>query len=222
MEAFLSNSEKRDIVLSKSGIQYSQTIFEDVVWLLESDSITSIVGNEFKRSTNLVDDVNDYYQERYKGKIYRQGIGIIFLSRRSIQNSIAHGIGKNKRAAFSAVPEVLEKGRVFQIDSNHKGRGYESIIIAAPIMIWEKEFICEVAVNKKQGENATFYLHNVEIKEKLLSGTGPVRAYNGTSQMRKNTSKASKLIVSNIVLAVKNSSSNIMSMRSDEIAVSDA
>ena len=66
------------------------------------------------------------------------------------------------------------------------------------------------------------YFYNVEIKEKLLSGTGPVRAYNGTSQMRKNTSKASKLIVSNIVLAVKNSSSNIMSMRSDEIAVSDA
>ena len=188
---------------SCSGIKYPKTIVEDVDWLLESDSVTSILGNDFNKSKNLVDDVNFYYQINYGGKIYRKEIGIILLSRRSIQTSIAHGLGKNKRAAFRAVPEVLEKGRVFQIDLNHKGRGYESIIIAAPIKIWDKVFFCEVSVNRTMGGVASFYLHNVEIKEKLLSGTRPVRTYIGEGQKR-NTSKASKLIVANIVLAVKN------------------
>ena len=188
---------------SCSGILYPKTIVEDVNWLLESDSVASILGNDFKKSKDLVDDINLYYQTKYGGKVYRKEIGIILLSRRSIQTSIAHGLGKNKRAAFRAVPEVLEKGRVFQIDLNHKGRGYESIIIAAPIKIWDKVFFCEVSVNRTMGGVASFYLHNVEIKEKLLSGTRPVRTYIGEGQKR-NTSKASKLIVANIVLAVKN------------------
>ena len=39
----------------------------------------------------------------------------------------------------------------------------------------------------------------VDIKQKLLSGTWPVRAYIGKSQTRKSTSKASKLILADII-----------------------
>ena len=42
----------------------------------------------------------------------------------------------------------------------------------------------------------------VDIKQKLLSGTWPVRSYNGESQTRKSTSKASKLIVADIIYDV--------------------
>ena len=191
----------------KNRIKLSETIEEDVNWLLNSSPVVSIVGNEFKDSKNLVEDVNHYYQEEYDGKAFREGIGEIRLSRKGIQTSIAHGIGRNKRAAFSAVPAVLLLGRIIQTDPDHKGRGYQSTIIAAPIQIWSTVYICEVVVNSDKN-GAGFYLHIVEIKQKLLSGTEPVRTYNGESRTRKSTSKASKLIISNVVCAVKENQSD--------------
>ena len=189
-------------VSCNTQIIYPKTIREDVDWLLNSPPVVSVVGNELKKLRDLVEGVNSYYQEEYGGKAFRSDIGEIKLSRKGIQTSIAHGIGKNKRAAFIAVPEVLINGRIIQIDPNHKGRNYESIIIAAPIKIWHTVYICEVVVNRSKDESG-FYLHNVDIKQKLLSGTEPVRTYNGEDQMRKTTSKASKLIISDVVNAVK-------------------
>lgn len=94
---------------SCSGIKYPKTIVEDVDWLLESDSVTSILGNDFNKSKNLVDDVNSYYQINYGGKIYRKEIGIILLSRRSIQTSIAHGLGKKKELPSEQSPRYWKK-----------------------------------------------------------------------------------------------------------------
>ena len=108
---------------------YPETILQNIEWLLTSEPIVSLVGNEFKHSKNLVDDINEFYQREYRGSSFT---------------------------------------------------------------------ICEVVVNKN-GDKSGFYLHNVDIKQKLLSGTWPVRSYNGESQTRKSTSKASKLIVADII-----------------------
>lgn len=55
-------------------------------------------------------------------KAYREEFGKIDLSRKGIDHSIFHGNNAAKQAAFSAVKDVIEKGRYIYIDDSHKGK----------------------------------------------------------------------------------------------------
>ena len=96
---------------------------------------------------------------------------------------MGHGIGALKAGAFYAVPEVIQKGKVFDRQQNWKGRGYDTAVLAAPISIADKEYICEVIVEQRPNRQG-FYLHEVQIKEKLLDvfKTGVVTGTSGASK----------------------------------------
>lgn len=98
---------------------------------------------------------------------------------------MGHGIGALKAAAFYAVPEVIQKGKVFDRQQNWKGRGYDTAVLAAPISIADKEYICEVIVEQRPNRQG-FYLHEVQIKEKLpdVFKTGVVTGTSGASRSR--------------------------------------
>ena len=53
---------------------------------------------------------------------YRKELGNIDLSRKGINHSIYHRNNAAKQAAFSAVKNVIEKGRYIHIDDSHKGK----------------------------------------------------------------------------------------------------
>ena len=182
----------------------------DYKWLMHSEPVATLTGTEFQKGEiSLVDMVNEYYHSIGQA-VYRKGIGIISLTRKDIQTSIAHGIGKLKASAFKAVPTVIKQGRILGETTDYKQRGYESIVIDAPIIIGDEEYTCEVVVNKKEDTN-DFYLHEVELKEKLRNGN-QVRTYNGqVDQMRNTNSKASRLIVSKLYDSGKFDSSCIVS-----------
>ena len=187
----------------------------DYEWLMSSEPVTNLTGEEL--STGMVEGANSFFETKYGGKVYRDGIGTIMLTRRGINSSIAHGVGRLKAAAFIAVPDVIAKGRVFGITENYKGRGYTSIVIDAPIRIGEKEYVCEVVVNKK-GPSGVFYLHEVEVKEKLSVGN-QVRAYNGQGQMRNANGKASRLIVSKLAAEGNFNSSKVLDENGEPMVV---
>ena len=187
----------------------------DYEWLMSSEPVTNLTGEEL--STGMVEGANSFFETKYGGKVYRDGIGTIMLTRRGINSSIAHGVGRLKAAAFIAVPDVIAKGRVFGITENYKGRGYTSIVIDAPIRIGEKEYVCEVVVNKK-GPSGVFYLHEVEVKEKL-SVDNQVRAYNGQGQMRNANGKASRLIVSKLAAEGNFNSSKVLDENGEPMVV---
>ena len=51
--------------------------------------------------------------------------------------------------------------------TNWKNRGYDTYVLAAPISISGVEYICETVIAKSDNRTG-FYLHEVQIKEKLL------------------------------------------------------
>jgi hypothetical protein len=109
---------------------------------------------------------------------------------------LAHGIGRNKAVAFHAVPEVIKNGRILGETADYKGRGYDAIVIAAPITIGNESYICEVVVNKRKSSN-NFYLHEVEVKEKLQLGN-QVRNYMDKNPNRNTKTGASRLIIAKL------------------------
>lgn len=176
--------------------------------IMEEDPVAILTGNEFAKQENksLVDSVNEFYSS-FGNKVHRDGFGQVLLRKHDIQSSIAHGVGRIKAIAFKAVPEVIQNGEIFAETDNYKSRGYTSVVIAAPIKIGTDEYICEVVVNKEESQN-NFYLHEVELKNKLQLGN-QVRSYGNESQRNTKTG-ASKLIIAKLLAEGKFGSSKVV------------
>ena len=81
---------------------------------------------------NLVQQVGDYFRT-LGNKVFRRGLGEVVLDERGVKDSMAHGIGRRKAAAFAAVPQVIAQGRQIDTQQNWKGRGYDKQPIAPPV-----------------------------------------------------------------------------------------
>ena len=133
---------------------------EGVRAVTEMEPVTTIAGTEFSvGEKDLVTQVEEFFAQR-GGIAFNPQLGDITLDRRGVKDDLSHGIGRKKAAAFAAVPEVLEYGRVIDYRNNWKGRGYDTAVIAAPIIIGTEENLMGVVVKRSNRTNR-FYVHEV-------------------------------------------------------------
>ena len=137
-------------------------------FLLEHPEVSILTGEEFApiEGKTLTDQVEEYFI-RLGGKVISPFFGEVTLDRKGADDSLAHGMGRLKAIAYAAVKDVIEKGILVHYDFNHKGRGYNSAVLAAPILIKEERYICEVAIILNENK-CRFYLHEVTRQKKLL------------------------------------------------------
>lgn len=113
--------------------------------------------------------VAQFYAQKFDCKVERKGLGTIILDKRGVKNSLSHGIGRNKAAAFAAVPDFICNGVLIDQKENWKNRKYDSYTIAAPIEIAGEGFVGVAIVTRGHGTNANrFYLHEVVLQKNLL------------------------------------------------------
>jgi len=180
----------------------------NINWVFTAAPIIRLIGSEFLKSDiDLITQVDEFFKS-IGNMVEREGLGTVSLARQGIRASIAHGIGRLKAVAFTAVPDVIRLGRVIDYQINWKNRGYDTYVIDAPIMIKNIEYIAEVIINQdKDGQR--FYLHEVETKEKAQSAfkTGMNTSALQASQKTKDAFKTgmdtsapqvSKLIITKI------------------------
>ncbi len=138
---------------------------------LESDPVAELTGEEFQKSvgSSLVDRVAEWFGSEHGGVATNPEIGEVALTRQGVQDSISHGIGRQKAAAFAAVPDVIAKGIIIGRKENWKGRGYDTYVIAAPIRLAGELRTEIVVVTRKRGDNR-FYLHEAYLNENLQKG----------------------------------------------------
>lgn len=140
-----------------------------IEFVLNHGPIVSLSGKEFQKDeTSIIDKVSKYFAE-LGGVAINRDLGPVKLDRKGVKDSLSHGIGPKKAAAFAAVKDVIEKGKVFARETRWKERLYNSAVITAPISIGKDEFACEVAV-KITDDRTAFYLHEVNLK-KVISDT---------------------------------------------------
>lgn len=141
-------------------------------YLLSDNYVASLTGKEFAKSEiPLTEKVARFYAENYGGKVERDGVGTVLLDERSVKDSIAHGIGRNKAVAFAAVPDIIKNGAIIDRQDNWKGRGYGSVTFAAPLEIGGKGYVGIVVANEVTLSDGShrFYLHEVALQKNLLS-----------------------------------------------------
>lgn len=123
--------------------------------------VAEITGKEFTKNTekNLVQQVGDYFRA-LGNKVFRRGLGEVVLDERGVKDSMAHGIGRRKAAAFAAVPQVIAQGRQIDTQQNWKGRGYDTLVFAAPVKVGNDTNYIAAVVTKLHDSNR-YYLHEV-------------------------------------------------------------
>lgn len=164
-----------------SGESYSQSAKNDPVKIdscrevLENckngTPVMNLNGSEFVASEKSIHDtVAEFFEKNYGGVVENPVLGAVKLTKRSVKDSVSHGIGRNKSMAFAAVPEVIKQGEIFDFQPNWKGRNYDTYVIAAPISIKGERFVCEVIV-LDSGTNKRFYLHEVNPLKDIVATT---------------------------------------------------
>ena len=121
-------------------------------YLFSDNYVSKLTGNEFpKEEESLIDRVVKFYNDNYGGKVERKGLGTVYMDKRGVKDSISHGIGRLKSAAFAAVPEIIKDGMLIDQQENYKGRNQDSFTIAAPVEIGDRGYVGVVIVTRGKG-----------------------------------------------------------------------
>lgn len=148
------------------GVESPEVVLNDCI---QQDPIFTLNGDEFSSgSGNLYQEVADFFAELYGGKVENPILGEVKLNKAAVKSSASHGLGRNKVMAFMAVPEVIKSGKIFDYHKNWKERRYDTWVLAAPILIKGKKYVCEVIV-MDTGEHKRFYLHEVTPIEDVVT-----------------------------------------------------
>ena len=150
----------RKIAIDDRAAQRKYLLSGAPVKLLAGEKIMSREGQSF---TDAVAEM--FFRQGGKAQ---SAFGEVLLDRKGVKNDINHGMGVDKNIAFAAVKDVLKKGAVvLPLDYYHtNGKKQQTGIIAAPITIDGKRYVCAVEVIANT-ENKRLYVHEVYATEKL-------------------------------------------------------
>ena len=147
--------------------------------------VIDVPNNAFERGEKkLSEQVKKYFLENSNnGIVYGNVIGDVDIVA-GIKSDIAHGVGRMKAMAFYAVPETIKKGVIVDYQKNRKQRGYDSLLLAAPIRIQNEAENFEnavemVAINRSNTDVQKFYFHEAFIineDESLFKNGRPNRS----------------------------------------------
>lgn len=164
-------------------------------YAMNGEPVARLTGEEFQKDdVPLTEKVTRLYKEKYGGKATHPELGDIKLDLEGVKASLAHGIGRVKAAAYAAVPQLIEKGKIVDRQTNWKGRGYDTVVMVAPLEIGGVPYVGEVVVEKRSNRQG-FYLHEVEIKEKLADAF--------KTPTEGSASPVSRLIIAHLIGKVK-------------------
>ncbi len=134
---------------------------------VSASPVITLTGREFQKDgVPLTQKVPAWYDDTFQGAVRSPQLGEVRLDLEGVKDSLGHGIGREKSAAFAAVPDIIRKGTVFDRQSNWKGGGYDTSVISAPVRIGDTDYAGEVVV-KHLPNRQGLYLHEVENRKRL-------------------------------------------------------
>ena len=126
-----SSSVESAVYSIRPGVKLTEDqIQENIRTVAGMESVATVETFAFTQG-EIKQDIIEYFAS-VGGKVENAMLGTVTLNSRGVKDSMAHGIGKEKAAAFKAVPEVIQNGLIVDWENNWKNRGYDSAIVSAP------------------------------------------------------------------------------------------
>lgn len=142
-------------------------------------------------------------------QVERKGFGIIDFAKKRLKKAFNYfESGTVEEAAFEAIPYVLKNGVEITTRSDHKGRNYGTVTIAAPVLINGKRGNMAVVVKKTDGNH--YKVH------RILTPDGSVFVLPETANEAESTPSGESPKTGSLA-TTKDSASNIIISNSSEI-----
>lgn len=162
-EAIVGANEN-GVVVRSSGISaldgeasLAKTLAENLDTVRDMSPVASLTGTEMNdRSKKASEQIRDFFSS--VKSVFRQGFGAVSFGEYGVGGVMAHRpLNRAKMVSLQAVPQVIEQGRIISDTPNWKGRGYRSIVFAAPVNIAGTPTYVAAVVN--QNPDGKFYLN---------------------------------------------------------------
>ncbi|MDR2513816.1 MAG: hypothetical protein LBD02_01245 [Christensenellaceae bacterium] len=128
--------------------------------LSQLNPIASVTVNPQDLSTNT--SIMEFARRAFESvgfHMNRNGLGDVRMDQSGIANGAAHIKNIGDAAAFGAVADVIRDGAEIFHNPNHKGRGYETRLLAAPITVNGQDAMVGVIVHKTSDNQ--YYAHRL-------------------------------------------------------------
>jgi hypothetical protein len=157
--------------------------------------ITSVTVNPQDLSTNT--SIMGFARRAFESvgfHMNRNGLGDVRMDQSGIANGAAHIKNVGDAAAFAAVADVIRDGVEIFHDPNHKGRRYETRLLAAPITVNGQDAMVGVVVRKTSDNH--YYAH------RLLTPDGNVIDLSDTNNKQATISPGAPLETERLAAAL--------------------
>lgn len=166
--AALSNegaAKERRFKLHEGEDSLTEQINKHLDELEEMSPVATIRGDEAAFGKSIKENIDniDKYFDSIGNKVERKNFGIVELTHYGANQTVRHGNSAAKQAAVAAVPEVIKSGKQIGYKNNWQGRGYDTFVFAAPVIVDGTRINAAVIVNSYIRENGrkAFYTHEV-------------------------------------------------------------
>lgn len=147
-------------------------IADNIIKVANMEPVAKMTGEEFaKGDIDLITQVEKYFSER-GNSAENSVIGSVAFDRETVGDDMGHGIGRNKAISFRAIPEVIESGEIIDAQYNWKDRGYDTVVLAAPITIANDGYFMALVIRReptaqsgREARRQRHYVHEVMIEK---------------------------------------------------------
>lgn len=146
--------------ITSNNLSIKEQLVANVGMLEERENVANVSFDVFKNKN--MSEIRNYlfqFYSRFGFKIERQSFGTIIVDKKRINTSLNYLMTNDELAAHLTVPSVLKQGILIGMHVDHKGRNYQTLTIAAPVIIDEKR--CYVAAIVKRTNKDYYKIHRV-------------------------------------------------------------
>lgn len=147
--------------------------------ILEMENVATITENIFSKEegVSLLTKTENFFNKQ-ENKMFRDDIGEVLVNKKGIKSLLAHEPQySDKYASIKAIPDVVKKGKILNVSNNWKGRGYDTMVITAPISIIGNRKYMGVVLEQNSDNKNNYYIHELVILDNKYKKS-PVNQHN--------------------------------------------
>ena len=159
-----ASTPEEGVIVKSSGISalegpesLGKTLATNIDKIKDMETVAYLTGTEMNdRTKKASEQIRSFFAR--VGSVIRNGFGEISFNEYGVGGMLNHRpLNRTKMVSLIAVPDVIKNGRIISDTENWKGRGYRSIVFAAPVIIGDSKVYVAAIVN--QNPDGKFYLN---------------------------------------------------------------
>lgn len=160
--------------------------------------IVTLEGNPFaKNEEKDFETMATEYFDKEGNSAQNPILGEVRIGSAGIKHLIGQKLTRRKTALLPAIKPVIEKGSLISIEENHKGKGFDSGLVAATVRLDGQDYYMGVAIRQTNPNDNSYYMHDAVLVQKNRA-SAPNKSGQGTNPAAGGTNPTIASILSGL------------------------